>query len=1296
MTRFLTNISTIRLNPISLIALLLLLSAVGYGLFELNISGSDLSDEDTESMIRESLDLSVELFQGLHDQFESNHHSLRQEIVNSFETGASRQGIHELMRDYPSFWGTSLYRNEELYSWNGYIPVRDQQPVSIPFDSLSITLERVRNVILLQAVESFQLGDEEQFTLVSTRKIEQRNVIPIARNQELNLSNHPSLRDRFPVQFSFFDQPPAPPDFYRKLSTQHSDSAGIVYADPDSMERVLNQQQAQSDRWRIFFLTAIATLSILMFLLWTLSYHTWAGLILRVSGIIIAWIFVSEINLTSVWLPRFYPSSSADELRSLSAIFDYSIHSLFLFILAISVITTLANKWRVVPHNKHYLTFFYAILFGALNAGLLCFYIVQTYNTSTLSGISFLDLELLPTLSAWGFYIASAFFLCSVSALLIATWWFLFIAESEKMAIIITLTLVSYIFFIFLSDYFIVYSLFSGWIFLLATGLFICCLAGALFIYYFPESFLQLSGFRLLLIATIYSAASGYTIFSNATYHLIDRELTEVAGEYIEEQDEEASQVLHQLLTSIEQRLLFLSQNDIDNRTTLVQGLFQRAIQASMQNQWRRYSYDIQILDSNGNSISEYATNLDSPSGYFDLRQMEVSYEVERIRRETNRPIIHDTRPNRLTQGDYTTFFRGWIPVYDELQTDRIIAWIVAAIYLERPDFRKPIRAVLAASTSDDWKRSFYLSEFQDGIHTRSLVSGIYSKQPRYNQLPQREQEIALQDSIAFITNITEDGMFREVLLHTDSTTIIKASTPLPEANHQLFSIFRIQILSLLTGLLLFPLFSYAGLQMFSLFSQSRKFRHRLLDGLTLSTLLFLVVLVLSTRYAMTNQNEKNLELETSAKLDNLIETLPLRQLPETELQTEPVSLSSATTPLDTDAIFYVGNRVSESTTPQIFQQNLLPDILPYRVYDYLYNRQRQQMSESIQIGNETLLVSYRVIISEENEPYAVLAIPTFLHSPLYTEQMLETTSALLVIYLFVFGIFLTGTFIFSQQLTKPLQYIQSGLQKISSGNLETTIPVNSRDEIGSLSEAYNTMVKRLRDLRNELAIAEREAAWKEMAQQVAHEIKNPLTPMKLNLQLLQRQLENSPKSVEEMRSQIERVTENIIEQIESLNKIASDFSKFGKPVQGEFKDVEINELIRTVIEFYEADSPELFQRDLHPSPLYVSGSVDELRRTLINLVKNSIEALDGEGELIIRSGRTGTDVRIELTDNGSGIAPEDQEKIFVPNFSTKSSGTGLGLAISKKIIEAHHGKIFFRSEKGMGTTFVIELPLKE
>src|SRR5699024_8241894 len=372
--------------------------------------------------------------------------------------------------------------------------------------------------------------------------------------------------------------------------------------------------------------------------------------------------------------------------------------------------------------------------------------------------------------------------------------------------------------------------------------------------------------------------------------------------------------------------------------------------------------------------------------------------------------------------------------------------------------------------------------------------------------------------------------------------------------------------------------------------------------------------------------------------------------------------------------------KVSKTTTPQIYHQHLLPASLPYDTYQKLYLEQQRDAYSTVTLANQSLLIGYRSILDSNNQPLATIAIPTFLESPKYDQQLLETTSYLILAYLLVFGLFVLGSVFISQSLTRPLTYIRQGLNKISGGDLNTTIPVTSKDEIGNLAKAYNQMVFRLKKLQTELAKAEREAAWKEMAQQVAHEIKNPLTPMKLNVQHLERQLKTDRFEGEKLKKHIQKITANLIEQIQSLSNIASDFSKFSQPVDKDFRPVDLQKVLLSVQHLYQHDKKVDIQLKMPPEPLQIQGISDDLKRVFINIVKNAYEAIEAGGTITLLLYKQQPHACIEIEDDGAGIPEEARSRIFVPNFSTKSGGTGLGLAICKKIVESHGGSISFVS----------------
>lgn len=202
---------------------------------------------------------------------------------------------------------------------------------------------------------------------------------------------------------------------------------------------------------------------------------------------------------------------------------------------------------------------------------------------------------------------------------------------------------------------------------------------------------------------------------------------------------------------------------------------------------------------------------------------------------------------------------------------------------------------------------------------------------------------------------------------------------------------------------------------------------------------------------------------------------------------------------------------------------------------------------------------------------------------------------------------------------------------------------------------------------------------------------------MKLNLQHLQRQLEINPGNALDLKPIVEKTASNIIEQIESLNKIASDFSKFAKPIEEPKENIRLNELLTSVAQLYDHDEIAKIKLKVPKKEVVIPAVEDELRRAFINLIKNAIEASNGNMIAVqINLKKNQEHAIIQIKDNGTGIEEEYRDKIFTPKFSTKSSGTGLGLAITKKIIEAHSGDIWFESKNGQGTSFFIRLPFEK
>jgi nitrogen fixation/metabolism regulation signal transduction histidine kinase len=267
------------------------------------------------------------------------------------------------------------------------------------------------------------------------------------------------------------------------------------------------------------------------------------------------------------------------------------------------------------------------------------------------------------------------------------------------------------------------------------------------------------------------------------------------------------------------------------------------------------------------------------------------------------------------------------------------------------------------------------------------------------------------------------------------------------------------------------------------------------------------------------------------------------------------------------------------------------------------------------------------------------------------------------------------------------------GLVKLGLPN--SPIEWQHNDEIGLLISQYNKMILELEESSARLAEGERQGAWKEMAKQVAHEIKNPLTPMKLSLQHLQYAIQRKDEQLEE---KIKKTTELLITQIDSLSAMAEEFSSFAKMPEPRMEKTDLSVVLDSVIHLFEKEENVVFDVVSLPQETYVMADQHQLGRVFTNILKNAVQAIpeDCKGLIRIRANTTDSRVVISIEDNGSGIPETLRKQIFSPNFSTKNSGMGLGLAISKRIVELFGGNIDFQSVEGKGTTFFVQLPLME
>jgi signal transduction histidine kinase len=281
-------------------------------------------------------------------------------------------------------------------------------------------------------------------------------------------------------------------------------------------------------------------------------------------------------------------------------------------------------------------------------------------------------------------------------------------------------------------------------------------------------------------------------------------------------------------------------------------------------------------------------------------------------------------------------------------------------------------------------------------------------------------------------------------------------------------------------------------------------------------------------------------------------------------------------------------------------------------------------------------------------------------------------------------------------RMTRPVVELARAAQEVAAGNWDTRVNGTGSDEVGQLADSFNRMTTELLAQKERLVQTERVAAWRELARRLAHELKNPLFPLQLTVENLMRARTQSPEQFDEV---FHESTRTLLTEISNLKTIIGRFSEFSKMPRPQLQPASVNEILRGVVKLFEAQlqapgrAPIAIMLELDDRVGTIAVDSELLHRALSNLVLNAMDAMPDGGRLIVQSRRDDGRVILEVADTGSGMTPEECERIFTPYYTSKRHGTGLGLAIVQSVVSDHGGRVTVQSEPGRGTTFVIELP---
>jgi signal transduction histidine kinase len=352
--------------------------------------------------------------------------------------------------------------------------------------------------------------------------------------------------------------------------------------------------------------------------------------------------------------------------------------------------------------------------------------------------------------------------------------------------------------------------------------------------------------------------------------------------------------------------------------------------------------------------------------------------------------------------------------------------------------------------------------------------------------------------------------------------------------------------------------------------------------------------------------------------------------------------------------------------------------------------RRRAEASAAVGAGEDAETFHALPLSGAGNELLGVLLIGSSRRELAQAEAFLLWTGIIVAVAGILLGI--TLSWWATTRITRPVRKLVDSAEKVAAGDWGATVEASSVDEIGQLARAFNRMTRELVAQRQRLVQAERVAAWRELARRLAHELKNPLFPLQITIENMQRARASYPEQFDEV---FREGSATLLAELANLKRIVARFSDFAKMPAPEMQSVDFNMLAAEALKLLEPQlaktgiAPSL---ELDPSVQPVQADPEQMTRVLRNLVLNAIDAMPAGGALTVRTIALPRGVRLEVSDTGQGLKPEECERLFTPYYTTKTYGTGLGLAIVQSVVSDHQGRIFVESEPGKGATFRIDL----
>ena len=784
--------------------------------------------------------------------------------------------------------------------------------------------------------------------------------------------------------------------------------------------------------------------------------------------------------------------------------------------------------------------------------------------------------------------------------------------------------------------------------------------------------------------------------------------MVDAARSFEEGYDPRVLYSIRQVLRTAEDELSQTGDVDATLRAATVDSVTTRIVRRSLLASLTTYEVSISLFDADG-ALERGHSAMGGRSRRADTRTDRVVFNNMRqvYERQLNPgPLINRLPDERGQPGAGRFQYAGLFNVAGE---DGTVAYWV----LLRAEPRSLLpgmgpgvpRVLLPGGSYSDLYADLSLAEFRNGTLVRSFGQSFGRM-----QLPEAYRE-QLKATPTLWRSEAMQGQQYLTYYHREagaSPSTVAVRIPAILSFDHLYYLLRLTVAGLGVGLFFYLLGVYGRYRRGLLPAKRVRFRDKVLNAFLVVGVVSMVAVGVVGVRVVTGENDRIVERQVQEQLARVEETLALEARAGEQLWqvAERIDVDSLAARVGLDLRIYEDGQLTGTSRPRLVRDGLVDERLPGPVYYALHEESYRFTSARADIGAFQYRVGYQMLADEEGRPRLVLGVPTLAQQERLEQEQARTLAYLFGALLVLVVVVMLTAVVLANALAQPIARLREGLEAVGEGRFARSLTVDTRDEIGDLVRTFNEMREQLSESRRKLAQQERELAWREMARQVAHEIKNPLTPMKLSIQHLRRAFkrEKEEGSGSDFADSFDRITTTLIEQIESLVRIADEFSTFARLPTRVPEPLDLNEVIEEAAHLMEQETgTDQIEMALHPEPLVVEADREELRRLYINLIKNALQAIPDERTGHVRiATTTGTDakgnrvVQCRVIDNGTGIPPDLRGKIFEPNFSTKTSGTGLGLAIAQKTVDEMGGHIGFDTTEGEGTTFWVQLPLVE